>query len=125
MKTVVQWIESLPEPYMANAMRNLHNPACSLHCPDMMVASIRSALMNAFSWRLSQEGFYYWFYGIPRFEVDKTRIGQAPCANPVDEELPKTSTDGYLVLFESKKDKIAGSFARNYSYTDSGKVLSE
>lgn len=60
MKTIKQWLEELPEPYRTQALENLKSDKYD---------SIEKALLNAFDWWNSPEGWNYWseFY----MELDK------------------------------------------------------
>lgn len=59
MKTVRQWLEQIEEPYRTKALTNMHK--CNgNHVADLQQSTISDALMCAFSWENSNEGFIYW-----------------------------------------------------------------
>ena len=57
MKTIKQWIETLPEPYRNLALNNTSQEI--LNDKDYC-ASLRDALLNAFSWEETDKGANFW-----------------------------------------------------------------
>lgn len=55
MKTIREWLEELPEPYRSQAFRN--TPCINT---DLYAPSLKYAIVRAFVWHKSPEGFEYW-----------------------------------------------------------------
>jgi len=54
-RKIKYWLKSLPEPYRSKAIKN--------YCPDNKYESFTSqkqALLSAFLWEKTKEGFEYW-----------------------------------------------------------------
>lgn len=56
MKTIKQWLETLPEPYRGQALANLEKEES-----DHIVSSDCEAVNWAFNWGESPEGFEHWY----------------------------------------------------------------
>lgn len=59
MKTLLEWLESFPEPYKEKAIANCKK----ISSEEMLITkcpSLSNALISAFSWSETQEGFEYW-----------------------------------------------------------------
>lgn len=55
MKTIKEWLEELEEPYRSKALIN-----ASKHTLKMVAGDLPTALMNAFNFTKSKEGWGYW-----------------------------------------------------------------
>lgn len=55
MKTIREWLEELPEPYRTQAIDNTMERELSQAEPSM-----HEAILGAFVWEETIEGFYYW-----------------------------------------------------------------
>lgn len=54
-KTIKDWLNTLNNPYKQKALTNLNT-----NMRNIRVESVSSALLIAFNWRSSLEGFDYW-----------------------------------------------------------------
>jgi len=54
MKTIKEWLSELPEPARSQALDNYEGPE------NRMASSILEALMIAFIWEATVEGWDYW-----------------------------------------------------------------
>jgi hypothetical protein len=57
MKTVFEWMQEIPEPHRAKAIKNISN---GVFIRGTKVSSITAAIKTAFWWAKSPEGHYYW-----------------------------------------------------------------
>lgn len=55
MKTTKEWLELLNEPYRSQALKNM-NPDVK----NAKVINMSAALLTAFPWNHTEEGFKYW-----------------------------------------------------------------
>lgn len=55
MKTIREWIEELPEPYRTQAIDNTSESVLTVE-----EQSLYEAVIGAFNWKESTEGFKYW-----------------------------------------------------------------
>ena len=55
MKTIKQWLQTLPLPYREQSLKNLNKKEGS-----KKVKSLGSALLWAFDWEMSEQGLSYW-----------------------------------------------------------------
>lgn len=55
-KTIKEWLSELPEPYRTQALDNYD----SNFYPYNTARFLSDALMYAFDWKLSPQGFEYW-----------------------------------------------------------------
>jgi len=55
MKTTKQWLESLNEPYKSEALSNMIKGVS-----DAKVKTMSEALLTAFPWNHTKQGFQYW-----------------------------------------------------------------
>lgn len=55
MKSVKQWFEALPEPYKTQALNNTQQ-----HRVTRETTALSGAVMIAFEWGKTTEGFDYW-----------------------------------------------------------------
>ena len=55
MKTIREWLSTLPEQVQERALRNAHNVKLGIG-----VATASAAVLRAFSWVTTPEGFQYW-----------------------------------------------------------------
>lgn len=55
MKTTEEWFKELPEPYGTEAIEN--TPELELR---MKRASLKEALVLAFIWKITPQGYAYW-----------------------------------------------------------------
>lgn len=55
LKTVEQWLNTLPEPYRTQALNNVNTERLCSNAYD-----VSEAIMKAFFWYDSTEGFHYW-----------------------------------------------------------------
>lgn len=53
-KTILEWFNELPEPYKSEAIENMDIDG------SQMDESIYFALLGAFNWKNSKQGFDYW-----------------------------------------------------------------
>jgi len=53
MKPILTWLQSLPEPYRSQAVKNCVRP-------NQVVATLQQAIYWAFDWGYSAEGIDYW-----------------------------------------------------------------
>lgn len=60
MKTIREWLEELPEPYRTQALENCNSMRLSISGLSDIVETSRIAIMSAFHWDSSPEGFHYW-----------------------------------------------------------------
>lgn len=61
MKTIKEWLETLPEPYRTQALENAKN--CLVGCGrtlDVNQGTLSDAVAGAFIWLLSPQGEQYW-----------------------------------------------------------------
>ena len=56
MKTIIDYLNTLPEPYKTQAINNTGDKNL-----NRKVKSLNEALMSAFPWQGSPEGYRYWF----------------------------------------------------------------
>jgi hypothetical protein len=65
-KTILEFLEELPEPQRSEALANAKNPVYGCEADKefgglaRLVPSARVALSSAFVWSLSPQGFEYW-----------------------------------------------------------------
>lgn len=58
MKTVKEWLETLPEPHRSQALENaIKHPLAGLNAE---FSTLKGALASAFVWAYTTEGGYYW-----------------------------------------------------------------
>lgn len=55
LKTVEQWLNTLPEPYRTQALNN-----ADTKCLFAEECNPQDAILKAFTWDYSTEGFHYW-----------------------------------------------------------------
>jgi len=65
-KTILEWLNELPEPYKTQAIDNLTNKTTSLF------PSMEASLLAAFIWHETEQGTTYW--GDLAFELSKDPI---------------------------------------------------
>lgn len=58
MKTIKEWLETLPEPYREQALNNSKEMNITL---NSKVERLTSAISFSFIWSNSPEGFDYWW----------------------------------------------------------------
>jgi hypothetical protein len=61
MKTIKEWLETLPEPYRKLALNNLETKPMVFECAISQRATITEALFDAFYWNESPERADFWF----------------------------------------------------------------
>ena len=77
MKTVEEWLATLPEPYRARALANLRTSPRSSGVASATTPALHWAVNDAFTWDGTQEGGDYWndvYYRAQRNEFDKQDI---------------------------------------------------
>lgn len=52
-KTIKEWLQELPEPYRTEALKNCDTPDLNTDC-------LTSALVSAFSFIRTKQGYNYW-----------------------------------------------------------------
>lgn len=60
MKTIREWLETLPDDIRDRALANVNAQRAELHM-DLVEPSLSEAVHGAFSWLLTPEGCDYWF----------------------------------------------------------------
>jgi len=58
MKTILEWLKELDEPYRSNAIENAANDTNTFLPTN--VKTCQEALLYSFIWKDSTEGFIYW-----------------------------------------------------------------
>lgn len=69
MKTIKEWLESLPEPHRTQALANASDSLTTT------TPSLTSAIAGGFAWAYSPEGYEYWddfFHTIDQQETPQT-----------------------------------------------------
>jgi hypothetical protein len=61
MKTIREWLKTLPEPYRGLALRNLDNVPIGTACADAQRDTVDEALFDAFFWGESPETSDFWY----------------------------------------------------------------
>lgn len=56
-KTIYEWLQDLPQPYKREAVTNL-----TLDNAERLENNLPNALLKAFDWEKSPQGFEYWTY---------------------------------------------------------------
>jgi len=56
MKTVIEWFDTLPEPYKTQAINNT-----KLHLLKTFDESLIDAIKSSFTWHSTDQGHDYWF----------------------------------------------------------------
>lgn len=61
-KTIKEWLEGLEEPYRGQALENLRisDEKDGIITSDCILESVTDAVLKAFIWEDSNEGYRYW-----------------------------------------------------------------
>lgn len=59
MKLVTEWLKELPEPYQSLAIK--YNKEQKRHNNNAQAATLKSAIVQAFAWVKTKEGFKKWY----------------------------------------------------------------
>ncbi len=68
MKTITQWLQSLPEPYRSQALNQPENIQFEGFPHSRLVKDLHEALNVAFLWADTEQGSEYWGYIAGRAE---------------------------------------------------------
>lgn len=60
MKTITQWLHTLPEPYRSQALNQPEELRFAYYPHSNIVGDLYSAIDNAFLWRCTEQGEEYW-----------------------------------------------------------------
>jgi len=72
-KTIAEWFEELPEPYKTKALDNVMSQnSVTLVSSD---TSLSDALVGAFDWSITPEGFYFWNELDNSIKHEKSHVG--------------------------------------------------
>jgi hypothetical protein len=101
MKTIKEWLETLPEPYRSQALKNGIDMGKER-------SSLFKAINSAFVWSNSKEGFDYWRM-VANIDPDKLipKKSNRELAEMIWNELmvPGNDGEGYTLTIETILDK--------------------
>jgi hypothetical protein len=85
MKTITQWLQTLPEPYRSQALNQPEALRFREYPHSQECDSLNEAINNAFLWKGTEQGQDYWLDIAERAETDEfDRLG-IDCTIPEDE----------------------------------------
>jgi len=97
MKTIREWLETLPDGYRERALANMDEISA-----DQTVSRVNVALGMAFDWEEAREGFDFW--------LEVSRALRASCDFP---PLPKQSENDHLKQRIAKLEAALKAIVRN------------
>jgi len=60
MKSRIEWLQELPEPYRSQAIENCLAQNEPDDYMDMDKRSVKSTVLESFVWKQTLQGWYYW-----------------------------------------------------------------
>ena len=86
MKTITEWLRTLPEPYRSQALNQPEEIRFEYLPHSETVAALHTAIDFAFSWRKTDQGKKYWSAVSERAQAGEFDRPDIDCTIPEEEQ---------------------------------------